>query len=362
MIKFKMKKIFIFWLLIILNLFLIKGIYAVGAGAIIANGINISENHPYVFKCGNTSYLDDSTEYGRVSRDHEELIERKYKSLFEGEQIKWKVLVIDLNGVDKIEGVYATLGKNVSIGNNIEVNCQESTGINKILDSCSLYDIKDEIPEFKPEIMKYYDCTLTCETFDTMYGKYWVTVEARDVKGSAGIMQEAENWFFNPIIALSINDSIRFDNPKPGKISYSNEIVIQNSADEGSGVIMDMFISGTNFLSSDENSYCPEKNKLNLNTIKYYAENGAYDTISTLGADNEGYMSIKYGIGFNNPINFYNNYEIIPKNKDPILPDYYLANELNPKDEMKLKFKIDVPSLCKGNFNQGNIFIWGEAI
>ena len=357
-----MKKIISFFAIVVFSLSFISSVYAVTSGNGIGGGISIS-NHPYVFKCGNTTYYDDNTEPGRDGDGYppiKELIERKYKSLFEGERIRWKVFVVDLNGVNNIEGVYATLGKNVSIGNKVEVNCRELSGINEILDSCNLYDLKDEILEFKPEIMKYYDCTLTCETPESMYGKNWVTVEARDVDGSAGIMQEAENWFFNPIIALSISDSIRFDNPRPGKISYSNEIAVQNRADEGSGVIMDMFISGTDFTSSENFSYCPELHTLSLSRYKYYAENGQYDTKELLNSDTEGYRSIKYGWGFNNPNNFYDNTEIIPSTpKDGL---YYLGNILNMESDVRLKFKLDVPELCQGNFDSGSIYVWGEAI
>ncbi len=340
------------------------------------NFVHAIENNTIikVFKCGNTTYYDDSTEPGRISQDGQSLVERKYNSLFEGEKIVWKVLVVDKNGGDRIQDVYVTLGWEPGINNDIEVNCIKSgtnnnwwwnrfiKNNNNNFNSCNLGDYKNEIKEFDNNTMTFYDCIFTTETPESMYGQNWVTVEAKDLDGSISIMYESEKWFFNPIISISINDTINFERLRPGKTGYSNHISVTNAADRGSGVIMDMFISGTNFSSDSELAYCPTKQILGLDRVKYYARNGEYDTLNLTGSDSEGYRPILYGIGFNNPNPFYNNYEMIPKNNDPQLPIYYLANELEPDDEINLKFKIDVPNQCKGDFEYGNIYFWGEAI
>jgi hypothetical protein len=157
----------------------------------------------------------------------------------------------------------------------------------------------------------------------------------------------------------------------PGKTVYSNNITIKNNADDGGGVILDMFISGTDFHSSSIFSYCPEQQTLSLNRFRYYAENGVYNTSDTNLSNQEGFRPINYGGGFNNPNLFYNSYEIIPK--DTYMPNYegvleynngpyYHANELEPDQEIKVKFKLDIPAECHGTFEQGNIYFWGEAI
>ena len=320
-----------------------------------------------VFKCGNTTYWDNHTEEGRIL--NHELFERKYKSLFEGEQIKWKVLVYDSNGIEMLEddnprtgyAVYATLGDELKPGNNIEVNCIPSTE-NIFLESCNIREYRDEITDFNSSTMKYFNCIFTVETPESMYGQKWVTVEAKDMGGSKSIMNESERWFFNPVIGININDSVDFKKLIPGKNVYSNEISVASGSDIGSEVIMDMFISGTDFSSSNENDSCPTKQTLPLDRFRYYSKNGNFDTSNLSNSDSEGYRPILYGIGFNNPHPFYNNYEMIPKNNDPQLPVYYLANQIGPDDNMKLKFKIDVPRECKGNFDSGNIYVWGEAI
>jgi len=200
-----------------------------------------------------------------------------------------------------------------------------------------------------------------------MQGESWVTVEAEDGEGNQGTMDENEYWFFNPIVALGIDESMIFDEVIPGTDSYSDTMLIRNEADDSSGVMMDMFISGTDFYdSSSSGARCPTSNELSLSAFKYFATNGAYSTASTYGAsftgpakDAEGYKGIVYGIGFNDPNPFYNKAEIIPVQQ---VGPYYTANLLAPGAEMALTFKLSLPEPCTGNFDSGNIFFWGEAI
>ena len=295
--------------------------------------------------------------------------------LFEGEQIHWDVLIYNENGIenlDSIDGwdaVYVTIGHQQGAGNTIEVNCQEVSNID--FESCNARILEEEL-EWNSELMAFYSCTLTVETPESMYGEYWVTVEARNIEGYAATMDENEYWWFNPEISLTINDSITFEDLAPGKTVYSNYITVKNSVDVESGVRLDMFISGTDFYSSQSGSYCPENNRLGLERFKYYAENGVYNTTNTNNSDWEGFRPINYGIGFNNPFLFYQGYEIIPK--DPYVPGYvgeldnwdylpyYHANELEEGEEMTLRFKLNVPRECQGIFSEGHMFFWGEAI
>jgi hypothetical protein len=49
-----------------------------------------------------------------------------------------------------------------------------------------------------------------------------------------------------------------FEDVRPGTSSYSSTLLVANDADEGSGVMMDMFISGTDFYdSSSSGAKCP---------------------------------------------------------------------------------------------------------
>ena len=205
-----------------------------------------------------------------------------------------------------------------------------------------------------------------------MYGEHWVTVEAEDLDGLLGTMAENEYWFFNPIIALSIDGDMTFDNVRPGTDSYSSTVLVGNDADQSSGVMMDMFISGTDFYdSASSGAKCPSTNQLELGNFRYFATNGAYSTINDLendfvggdaiqrDKDAEGYVNIDYGIGFNNPDPFYNNNEILQAQK---VGPYYTANLLAPGAEMAVTFKLSLPEPCNGDFDTGSIYFWGEAI
>jgi hypothetical protein len=209
-------------------------------------------------------------------------------------------------------------------------------------------------------MMRYYDCLFTVEGPEEMWGEYWITVEVEDIDENKATIDENEFWFLNPEIFLSIVGDIEFDDVTPGTNSYSSSVTIENDADLGSGVLLDMFISGTDFYDSESSgAMCPISNVLELENFAYYAINAGYDTYADPRADVEGYVPINYGIGFNDPTPFYNSHEIIQ-----VLPysAYYLANILSPGSEMTLTFRLSLPEPCNGNFDSGKIRFYGEVI
>jgi hypothetical protein len=342
---------------------LVLAVFPVMSAASIGTGIGVDiqteDFPPQVWMCDHRLVFDDGTEPGRMTDDGQILFERMNNYAFEGEQISWDVLVMDKNGKEKIEDVFATIGEVQGEGNDIEVNCVRSdrTGIPE---SCNARILEEEV-DWNGYLMAHYECTFTVETPDSMYGEYWITVEAVDLDGLSGTMDENEYWFLNPEIALSIDGDLAFEDVRPGTSSYSDTILVGNDADEGSGVRLDMFISGTDFYdSSSSGAMCPTTNQLSLDQFSYYATHGAYSTQNDGRADAEGYVPIGYGVGFNNPNPFYDNYEILqtfPKNFA-----YWQSNILSPGAEMALTFRLDLPEPCNGDFDSGQIFFWGEAI
>ena len=356
-----MKKILGLFVIALLALSIMPAVLAVSVGSGITPDITTEKFEPIVFLCDNRIVIDDSTEPGRVSAGGQELVERTNNYAFEGESIHWTVLAMDKNGIEKLQDVYATVGDTQGAGNDIEVECKKTTGPSTIPASCNARILEEELTAFDSETMQYYECTLTVETAQSMYGKYWLTVEAVDEYDQAATIAENENWFLNPVIALSINGDLTFEDVRPGTDSYSSTILVGNDADQTSGVLLDMFISGTDFYdSSSSGALCPTTNKLALENFRYYATNGAYSTVGTAGADAEGYRPIEYGIGFNNPNPFYDSAEILPNT--PKVSGYYTANILNPGSEMAITFKLSMPEPCNGDFNEGTISFWGEAI
>lgn len=351
-----MKKILLSLVISALVLSVVPGVFAVSVGSGLGVNIVTEDFEPIVWQCDHRIVYDDATEPGRVSMDGQELVERINNYAFEGEQIKWKVLVMDKNGIDKVADVYATVGGE----GQIEANCDRLSWGGQILDSCNARILEEEIEEWDSDVMAYYECTLTVETFESMYGEHEVTVEAVDLDGLTSQMAETEYWFLNPIIELSIDGEITFDEVRPGTSSYSERVLVGNEADAGSGVLLDMFISGTDFYdSSSSGAKCGDSNVLELGNFGYYATSGASSTHNDARADDEGYVGIEYGVGFNDPNPFYNNNEIIQAKKTGA---YWAANTLAPGAEMSLVFRLDLPEPCNGDFDTGQIYFWGEAI
>ncbi len=340
---------------------LLPGVFAASVGTGIGVDIVTEDFEPLVFLCGSRVVYDDATEPGRISYDGQELIERINNYAFEGEQISWKVLVMDKNGFEKIKDVYGTIGSSQGAGNDIEVNCVFDSVAREVNEECNARILEEELTgDDLSLVAAYYTCTLTVETADSMYGEYWVTVEAEDNDGLLGTMDENEYWFFNPVIALSIDGDLTFEDVRPGTSSYSSTLLVGNDADEGSGVMLDMFISGTDFYdSSSSGAKCPDTNQLSLDAFSYFVTNGAYSTLVDSRRDPEGYVGIEYGIGFNNPNPFYNNNEILQARQ---VGPYYTANLLAPGAEMAITFRLDLPEPCNGDFDTGSLYFWGEAI
>jgi hypothetical protein len=353
---------------------LLPAAFAVSVGSGVTPTIGTENYAPSVWMCDSRVVTDDYTEPGRVSGGNQTLVERINNYAFEGEAIHWKVLVLDKNGIDKLSDVFATVGTSQGAGNDIESDCR----INHILTASETVDpacnarIQEEnlTTVGYDDVAAYYDCTLTVESPDSMYGEYWVTVEADDLDGLSGTMDENEYWFFNPVVALSINGDLTFDNVRPGTDAYSNTLTVENDADAGSGVMLDMFITGTDFYdSSSSGAKCPTTNQLSLSNFRYYVVNGAYSSkddsdVNSAGSvvrntDAEGYTNIEYGTGFNNPSPFYNDAEILQAQQ---VGPYWTANVLAPGAEMAITFKLSLPEPCNGDFDTGSIYFWGEAI
>jgi len=350
---------------------------AVDVGTGIGVDITPEEFEPLIWMCDHRIVTDDNVEWGRVSNPGQWLIERKNNYAFEGEQISWLVLVMDKNGIEKIEDVFGTLGDTQGAGNDIEVNCDESSlRPERLPESCNARILEEQLRYFDADTMRFYDCTLTVETVESMYGEYWVTIEVTDLDGLSGTMDENEYWFFNPTIALAIDGELVFEDVRPGTDSYSETLLVGNDADDGSGVMLDMFIAGTDFYdSASSGAKCPTTNQLALTNFRYFATSGAYSTQNDLQIDDpgatgdfdpftirnrdaEGYVNIQYGDHFDKSA--YDEAEILQGLRTD--PPYFNGNVLAPGAEMAITFKLSLPEPCNGNFDTGSLYFFGEAV
>ena len=354
-----MKKLFSLITMAMLVMSILPVVFATDVGIGITPDIETEDFEPLVWGCDSRLVTDDNTEPGRVTA----MTERAHNYAFEGEQVAWNVLVMDKNGINKIEDVFATIGATQGAGNDIEVNCVENTGFSSTVEaSCNARILEEDLTgeAINTATQRYYTCTFTVETVDSMDGEYWVTVEALDLDGLSGTMAENEYWYFNPTIGISIDGDLEFSEVRAGTAAYSTTLLVGNDADDGSGVMMDMFISGTDFYdSSSSGAMCPTTNQLSLGAFTYYATSGAYATSTHDGrADAEGYVPIEYGIGFNNPNPFYDANEIIQTTTG----DYSAGNVLSPGSEIAVTFRLMLPEPCNGDFDSGSIYFWGEAV
>src|SRR3989338_4239459 len=276
-----MKKQFSVFAVAMMVLAIIPAVFATSVGTGINVDVTTEDFPPMVWMCDDRIVLDDNVEGGRVSEGGDNLVERINNYAFEGEQIQWNVLVMDKNGAQKVSDVFATIGDSQGEGNDIEANCVEANNPATIPDDCNARILEEDLSgdPFDSTTQQMYTCTLTVETPESMYGEYWITVEAVDLDGLSGTMDENEYWFFNPIISLDIDGDLTFEDVRPGSASYSDTLLVTNAADDSSGVMLDMFISGTDFYdSSSSGAACPTTNQLSLDAFRYYVVNGAYNS------------------------------------------------------------------------------------
>src|SRR3989344_4636525 len=207
-----MKKLFSLMTMAMLVMSVLPTLMANDVGTGIDINIEPEEFPPLIWMCDDRVVYDDSVEEGRNGFTDgvgpNKLIERIENYAFEGEQIHWKVLVMDKNKVEQIDDVVGTIGDVQGEGNDIEVECKRMTPPTSgttLDESCNARILEEKLTKFDPAVMDYYDCLFTVETPDSMYGEYWITIEAIGDDGESASMDENEYWFLNPTIALSID-------------------------------------------------------------------------------------------------------------------------------------------------------------
>jgi len=380
---------------------------AAGIGSSLGGDIGVEQFQPIVWQCGERVLVDDEIQPWRITDPaycYEEyegspeaiadcldswrarLKERANNYIFEGETYQVDVLVFDKNKVED-NNVDLILGTDPQDDmGEYQVNCVLSE-IN--FDACNARLGEEEFSyeDWDSNTMQGYTCSFTAGDSENMYGKYWITVKAENPnypEKGIGTYDEISPMFFNPIMSLNINGGLFFDDVRPGTSSYST-VSVENNA-EG-GVLLDMFIAGKDWRSSDaDQARCSNPvtgqlvNYLPLEAFRYYADKGAYSTRDDEENDNgyssvvrdvdaEGYVNINRLLNDGFEEDMFDDAEIIQAGG----PEWafgpwstgYRANVLNPTEEMGITFRLDLPEPCYGNFHSaqdGSIFIYGEAI
>ncbi|MFH1211602.1 MAG: hypothetical protein V1659_01600, partial [Candidatus Woesearchaeota archaeon] len=259
-------------------------------------------------------------------------ITRTNNYAFTGEQLRWRVLVRDENGITGLI-VESTVGPSQGTGNPAQAGCtleatQPTDGATFGWASGVSFDSKTDL---------IYYCILSVEP--GMRGQYWAQAVVTDALGAQDSFHEDSFFYFNPAISLTIigaGNGLVFTEEgqatgivRPGRTGYSQSILVRNTAASGSGVILDVDIKGTDFYdSSSSPARCPTTNQLGLNNFRYFATKGVYTTAGSATVDSEGYETIGY--------NWQN---LIRGSGTP-------GSRLAQGTEATLTFKLNLPSPC----------------
>ncbi len=329
-----------------------------GVGVGIGIGVTPEQFAPRIWMDPNTRVvLDDYMNPGVITGGGDNLTERIENYAFTGEQIFWQVMVWDKNGIEKVEDVYVRLSREINSEDYIEANCREAdrTG----LPPFDIYEGEELIDEWNTGTMRWYDCLVTVEP--QWHGEYFAAAVVHDLNGLWDEFAENEYWFMNPVIALGLTGSLDFGIVRPGSTVLSDSIVLSNNAEAGSGVLLDMYIAGTDFYDETHSgAACPDSNVLRLSNFRYHATSGAYNTCDNPGADAQCYDDIPYFVeGPGDPGN--NGMRRIIE--DASLDPYHEGNVLSPGADITLNFKLSLPEPCTGGpFDSGQIKFYGGAI
>jgi hypothetical protein len=337
----------------------------------------------YLHTDGGRVLFDDP--YGFYANGNIE--ERTNNYAFTGEQIQWRVLVWDKNGVpEKISDVFAgwVAQENGPLDPEIQVNCQFYTGYDALADGALLDPFYTDVREpgsqyveeyFDAQTMGEYLCTLTIEP--TCVGQKWLGVMAVDIEGDNGTMIPAESWFCNPELDLYVSGSLSFGAIGPGQHG-STTFSIENNGTPGSGVQVVLALSGSDFYDPmPSGGMCPTSNFLALPGVEapsdtvfdtgfwYRAVKGSLTT-DDVAPNSYGYKRIPYGT-------------ILP-DADPLFSNSNsgLANPwtrwtgggtpslldqaLSPGSEATVTLYLGIPVPCNGQFTDGSIYLWAWAI
>src|SRR3989344_6955099 len=199
-------------LLVIASVPLVTGV-SVGTG--VGIDLETEDAAPWIWMNTGTRVANDGgLRAGRVL-GAAGLPERRQNYAFEGEEVDWDVLIWDANGHDSVTNVDMTVGDTQGTGNDVEAQCRLGTVLAAgAVGALTPFNVRRghqtllDVPAAEGGQWATYDCTLTVESPASMQGSYFVNAEVVDVDGLSNVADENEYWFFNPVVALSIDGAL----------------------------------------------------------------------------------------------------------------------------------------------------------
>ena len=399
-----MKKLLSFLLVAMLAFSLMPLAFADGADTGVPGGVVIDQPEDV---CSNaTFYIDhtargwrpnDQTYYtaeeygalqegGKYSCEIEDadfsryVLEERMNYVFEGENIDYYVVVRDEDGIseddlvqlvadEEVVGACASVDPESQCENDLD---SDAFGIEYNSDTDQLFICSLIVPDNDYNNDGQVDTWADGEKESSIV----VTDDESDVSCDIAVVLEdveTDLLFFNPDLSLTVVDAgqIDFGSVAPGGTATSNSIYLRNSAEEDSGVIMDIYIASDDYFTDPDNPYavCPTGNGIRYDRFSYYATKGALNS----GANNALFEGLGAGDGE-------------PDREDDIceargdeftpLPSHSGhiedmcrvinwrkgASLLTEGSEMSIRFRLDVPETCVGSFDQGQFHFKGRVV
>lgn len=259
---------------------------------------------------------------------------------FEGETIHFKVVVRDTDGVvedcDKVA---------VSLDN----------GIDPLPAACTLVSTRNSGTE------GVFECTYTVQDAETVLGTYWVSVQVNDRTCTAegGCQKQAAgliSLYMNPAVKLTLStepgttfgfmynavgDKLLASEIKAGSTVYSPYFTIENTADPTTGLYIGLGIYGKDMKAVGSiPAKCPDTNVLDIRNVEYKASHLNVQQAWTTMPRVIGYTGMPSLVFTGAP----------------------LGNLLGVGDDVTMRLRLNIPSPCQGQFDNGQIVFIGQAI
>ncbi|MFH1053823.1 MAG: hypothetical protein V1740_05400 [Candidatus Woesearchaeota archaeon] len=187
------------------------------------------------------------------------------------------------------------------------------------------------------------------------------------------VISSWSDWInFNPGLDIIFEGGpVDFGTVEAGTAAVSNTVYVRNAAENGSGVVMDMYLASDDYFTdpNNPNAICPTGNGIKFDQFRYYATKGSvnsgpnnnmFNNLATHTSPFEECVDIQDGD--------WDEYVQLPSHSGDIKDMCHIINWiyegslLTQGSEMSVTFKLMVPAPCQGNFTQGQFHLVGRVV
>jgi hypothetical protein len=285
------------------------------------------------------------------------IIGRSYA--FEGEQVHFEVAVMDMDGINSdCVQVYVTL----------------DNGYDPIEAACVLVGMEDwtdpHTQAVFEDVIGHFACIYTVEPAESgTVGEYWISVRAVDGCG-AGCMDQSPgviSLYLNPAVSLTISAQDQFGfmydangnalaSVVAGQTVYSPYFTVENSAEPSTGLYMLLQLYGTDMWDYDSSgALCPTSNVLDIRNVEYKASHLNVQQPWTVIPRNLANKFFVFNDGNTDKLS-------TPVKEVPSLSSNVMGNFLGVGDDVTMRLRLNIPTPCKGNFDDGGQIVFAGQV